>query len=58
MAYDLTGKIKVVKEAQTFGAKGFTKREFVVTVEEGKYPTGRNGIQPFSARYGSQRGTS
>ncbi|MEI7851125.1 MAG: DUF3127 domain-containing protein [Kiritimatiellales bacterium] len=38
MAYDLTGKIKVVKEAQTIGAKGFTKREFVVTVEEGKYP--------------------
>jgi len=38
MAYDLTGKIKVVKEAQTFGAKGFTKREFVVTVEDGKYP--------------------
>lgn len=38
MAYDLTGKIKVVKEAQTFGANGFTKREFVVTVEEGKYP--------------------
>jgi hypothetical protein len=38
MAYDLTGKIKVVKEAQSFGANGFTKREFVVTVEEGKYP--------------------
>jgi len=38
MAYDLTGKIKVVKEAQTFGTKGFTKREFVVTVEDGKYP--------------------
>lgn len=38
MPYDLTGKIKVIKEAQTFGAKGFTKREFVVTVEEGKYP--------------------
>ena len=38
MAYDLTGKIKVVKESQTFGTKGFTKREFVVTVEDGKYP--------------------
>lgn len=38
MAYDLTGKIKVIQAAQTFGAKGFTKRELVVTVEEGKYP--------------------
>ena len=28
----------MVKEAQTFGANGFTKREFVVVVEEGKYP--------------------
>lgn len=38
MAYDLTGKIKVIQAAQTFGAKGFTKREFVVTVRDGKYP--------------------
>lgn len=38
MAYDLTGKLKLVRDAQTFGAKGFTKREFVVTVEDGKYP--------------------
>jgi hypothetical protein len=38
MAYDLTGNIKVIQAAQTFGAKGFTKREFVVTVKEGKYP--------------------
>lgn len=38
MAYDLTGKIKLIREAQSFGAKGFTKREFVVTVEDGKYP--------------------
>ena len=37
MAYDLTGTVKVVQEPQTF-ASGFTKREFVVTVEEGKYP--------------------
>lgn len=37
MAYDLTGKVKVIQDAQTF-ASGFTKREFVVTVEEGKYP--------------------
>lgn len=38
MAYDLTGKIKLVREAQVFGTKGFTKREFVVVVEDGKYP--------------------
>lgn len=37
MAYDLTGKIKVIQNPQTF-ASGFTKREFVVTVEDGKYP--------------------
>ena len=37
MAYDLTGKVKVLQPAQTF-ASGFTKREFVVTVEDGKYP--------------------
>ncbi|MEN7972202.1 MAG: DUF3127 domain-containing protein [Verrucomicrobiota bacterium] len=37
MAYDLTGKVKVVMEAKTFGS-GFTVREFVVTVEDGKYP--------------------
>ena len=34
----MTGRIKVIQAAQTFGAKGFTKREFVVTVAEGKYP--------------------
>ncbi len=38
MAYDLTGTIKLIQEAKTYGAKGFTKREFVVTVKEGKYP--------------------
>lgn len=37
MAYDLTGKIKLVQEAKTFDS-GFTKREMVVTVEDGKYP--------------------
>lgn len=37
MAYDLTGTILVIQEPQTF-ASGFSKREFVVTVEEGKYP--------------------
>lgn len=37
MAYELTGKIKVIQDPQTFSS-GFTKREMVVTVEEGKYP--------------------
>lgn len=37
MAYELTGKVKLVQEPQTF-ASGFTKREVVVTVEDGKYP--------------------
>lgn len=37
MAYDLTGKIKLIQEPQTFNS-GFTKREMVVTVEDGKYP--------------------
>ncbi len=37
MAYDLTGKVKLVQDAQTFDS-GFTKREVVVTVEDGKYP--------------------
>ena len=37
MAYDVTGKVKLIQEPQTF-ASGFTKREVVVTVEDGKYP--------------------
>jgi len=37
MAYDLTGKVKLIQEPQTFSS-GFTKREVVVTVEDGKYP--------------------
>ncbi len=37
MSYELTGKIKLINDVQTFGS-GFTKREFVVTVEDGKYP--------------------
>ena len=37
MGYDLTGKVKLVQDAQTFSS-GFTKRELVVTVEDGKYP--------------------
>ena len=34
--YESQGKIKVINEEQTFGS-GFTKREFVITVES-KYP--------------------
>lgn len=37
MSYELTGKVKLIQEAQTFNS-GFTKREMVVTVEDGNYP--------------------
>jgi len=37
MAYELSGKVKLLQDPQTFQS-GFTKREFVVTVEDGKYP--------------------
>ncbi|WP_417228276.1 DUF3127 domain-containing protein [Amphritea sp.] len=37
MAYELSGKVKVIQDPQTFNS-GFTKREMVVTVEDGKYP--------------------
>jgi hypothetical protein len=37
VAYELTGKIKLIQEAKTFDS-GFTKREMVVIVEDGKYP--------------------
>ncbi|WP_299202415.1 DUF3127 domain-containing protein [uncultured Amphritea sp.] len=37
MAYELSGKVKVIQDTQTFNS-GFTKREMVVTVEDGKYP--------------------
>lgn len=37
MAYELTGKIKLIQDPQTFNS-GFTKREMVVTVEDGNYP--------------------
>lgn len=36
MSYELTGKVKLVQDPQTFSS-GFTKREVVVTVEDGKY---------------------
>ena len=35
--YELSGVVKVVGDTETFGS-GFNKREFVVTVEDGKYP--------------------
>ncbi len=35
-SFELTGKLKVVMDVQTFNS-GFTKREFVVTTEE-QYP--------------------
>lgn len=31
---EVTGKIKLINETQTFGAKGFAKRELVVTTNE------------------------
>jgi len=37
VAYDLTGKIKLIQDAKIF-ASGFTKREMVVTVDDGRYP--------------------
>ncbi len=37
MTYELTGKIKLIQEPKTFNS-GFTKREMVVVVEDGKYP--------------------
>ena len=37
MAYELTGTIKLISETQTFDS-GFTKREFVVTKPDDKYP--------------------
>jgi len=35
--FQITGKIHRIGDVQTFGS-GFTKREFVVEVEDGKYP--------------------
>ena len=35
--FELEGIVKVIDEVQTF-ASGFSKREFVVEIEDGKYP--------------------
>lgn len=36
-SYELEGVVKLIGETRTF-ASGFTKRELVVTVEDGQYP--------------------
>lgn len=36
-SFELEGTVKVIEDTQTF-ASGFTKREFVVEVEDGKFP--------------------
>lgn len=37
MAYELSGKIKLIQDPKSFDS-GFTKREMVVTVDDGRYP--------------------
>ena len=37
MSFEIEGILKVIMDTQTFGS-GFTKREFVVTVGDDKYP--------------------
>lgn len=36
-SFELTGAVKVLEDTQTF-ASGFSKREFVIEVPDGKYP--------------------
>ena len=36
-SFEIEGKLKVIYDVQTFNS-GFTKREFVVEVEDGNYP--------------------
>lgn len=36
-SFEVEGKMKVINDVQTFSS-GFTKREFVVEVEDGNYP--------------------
>ena len=35
---ELVGKVKVIGETQTFGEKGFKKRELVITTTDEQYP--------------------
>lgn len=37
MAFELSGTLKVLEDTQTF-ASGFSKREFVIEVPDGRYP--------------------
>src|SRR6056300_90936 len=37
MSYELSGTVKVIQQPQSF-ASGFSKREMVVTVQDGNYP--------------------
>jgi len=37
MSYELSGTVKVIQQPQTFSS-GFSKRELVVTVQDGNYP--------------------
>jgi len=37
MSLEITGKLKLIKETQSFGSNGFTKREFVITTDD-QYP--------------------
>ena len=36
-SFELTGTLKVLEDTQTFNS-GFSKREFVIEVPDGKYP--------------------
>lgn len=36
--YEITGTIIKIGETQSFGQSGFTKREFVIEEQDGKYP--------------------
>ena len=36
-SFEIEGKLKIIEDVQSF-ASGFTKREFVIEVEDGKYP--------------------
>ena len=38
MSYEATGTITTIGELQTFGTKGFCKREVVLNIPDGKYP--------------------
>ena len=38
MSYELEGNIKLIGETASYGAKGFTKRELVVTTSADRFP--------------------